>query len=299
MLPIDPIPPVSVKQNQHYVPRFWLARFASADGRVFGFSNGQARQVGVGNIMSEDWTYTIFDGWWRPDDALENALSVAEGTAGIVFNQIHALSAAPTKDEWEFLGWFLALTACRHPDVMSRGHNRSKELAWVLADVKSSPDRQTFNAELRRRFGFELPEELFEALAAKSVEDLLNEGDEVEKLSPQDPRLPQQIAIEAAGQVAVVIAGMNLALLDAPSGQNFVLGDRAVPHKSLAAGFDVPLSAQLAFQAVPAGSGAAPFERRRATVAEVEAINGRQFARHQDMMIGSDPATLRAVAGLP
>jgi len=39
---------------------------------------------------------------------------------------------------------FPALTAYRHPEVMRRGDNRSKEVAWVIAEVASYPDEQSF-----------------------------------------------------------------------------------------------------------------------------------------------------------
>jgi len=295
---IDPTPPVSEKQNQHYVPRFWLKGFAGPGGRLLALEEGTIGQVGPGNIMTEDWTYTIFDGWWRPSDALENALGQLEGAADQLFKDLRDNAAPPSAQGWDFLILFLALTACRHPDVMDRGHERSKELGWLFADVHAYPDLASFNAVFKARYGGELSQELFDILRSKSPEELVAEGDEVESLSPQDPRLPEQFSVLAYDRVAAKISEMRLSLLDAPPGSHFVLGDRAVPLHSVSAGFDVPLSKTLAFQATPHGGGL-PRTRRSATVVEVEEISQRQFARSTGIIIGPDYATIKKAAGIP
>lgn len=123
------IPPKSEKENQHFVPRNWLSRFAGAHGRVLCLSKGKIHQVSVADIMSGNWIYTVFDEWWRPSDKLEDALANIEAKADKLFTMLHASRAVPTDGQWVELIQFLALTACRHPEIMKRGHERAKELA--------------------------------------------------------------------------------------------------------------------------------------------------------------------------
>jgi hypothetical protein len=94
-------------------------------------------QVSVNDIMSGDWIYTVFDEWWRPSDRTEDALSKVESNAGLLFEALHTSAKPPTDQQWVDLCIFLALIAYRHPEVMRRGHLRSKEMAWAIADVAS------------------------------------------------------------------------------------------------------------------------------------------------------------------
>ena len=194
----DPIPPRSVKKNQHYVPRSWLSRFAGHDGRVLAVKDGFLMpQVSVNDIMSGDWIYTVFDEWWRPSDRTEDALSKVESNAGLLFEALHTSAKPPTDQQWVDLCIFLALTACRHPEVMRPGHLRSKEMAWAIADVASHQGQDAFLASVRGRFGVELPTNIYNGLINKGLSELLQEAGEIEKFLLQDPKLPEQISLEA------------------------------------------------------------------------------------------------------
>jgi hypothetical protein len=118
----DVMPPRSVKKNQYYVPRFWLARFAGPTGRLVGLKDGVFQhQVGLNNIMSDDWIYTVFDSWWRPSDEIEDDLGVIDGDADRLFMNLHADRNNPSNAQWQHLCTFLALTACRHVDAATSG----------------------------------------------------------------------------------------------------------------------------------------------------------------------------------
>ena len=295
----DPIPPRSVKQNQHYVPRSWLSRFAGQNGRLLAIKNGVVMsQVSVDDIMSGDWIYTVFDEWRRPSDRIEDALSKVEGDAGLLFEALHASAKPPTDDQWVNLCTFLALTACRHPEVMRRGHLRSKEMAWAVANVDSHPDRESFLANIRSRFGVELPPNLYDGLINKGFSALLQEADEIEELSPQDPKLHEQLSLEAVELVANAIVVQNLFLLDAPPGTSFVLSDRPLPLHDLSRGFSVALSKTLAFLALPADGEKIVLGRRTATPEMVNRANREQAQRARSIIIGSDRHVLEALQPL-
>jgi hypothetical protein len=295
----DPIPPRSVKKNQHYVPRCWLARFAGRDGRVAAIQDGVLMpQVSVDDIMSGDWIYTVFDEWWRPSDRVEDALSGVERAAGVLFEALHASRDPPTDQQWVDLCTFLALTACRYPEVMRRGHLRSKEMAWQLADVDAQPDRDSFLASIKSRFGVELPPGIYEPLVNKGLSALLQEAGEIESLSPQDQRLPEQISLQAVNLVANAIVVQNLFLLDAPPGKSFVLSDRPLPTRDLSDGFSVALSRTLAFLALPSDGENLVVRRLTATPEMVDLANREQAQRARSIIIGSDPEILKALQPL-
>ena len=103
-----------------------------------------------------------------------------------------------------------------------------------------------FSAESRRPTASACQGGLHAALETKGDEALLAEAEEIEGLSPLDPRLPMIDAILAMGEVVRRIDAMDLLLVDAPPGKSFVLGDAPVALSGLSAGFATPLSPSLA-----------------------------------------------------
>jgi hypothetical protein len=290
----DLIPPRSVKKNQHYVPRFWLARFAGPNGRLVGLKDGILQhQLGLDNIMSDDWIYTVFDSWWRPSDEIEDDLGVIDGDADLLFTNLHAGRSNPSNEQWKHLCIFLALSACRHVDTMMPGHDYAKEMGLVIADASSYGSEAAFLAEVKLRFGCDLPLGLLAALKTKGEARLMEEAEELLDLLPYDPRLPAQLSLTATERVTTTIIVQDLLLLDAPSGSAYVLGDHPVPVRRLGCGFDVPLSSSLAFQATPVASiSVAGSARRYATPAEVDEINRHQVARAKSVVVGPSRALL-------
>ena len=160
----------------------------------------------------------------RPGDTVENYLSKLETRAAKLFASLHAAPTVPTIEQWVELNAWLALTASRHPDVMRCGYRRAKDLAYDLADISSFPTEAAFLTHMRQRYGGGLPADVYPALVQKGDELLLKEAEEIEALSPQDPKLPMLLALSAMESVAMRISSMNLHLHDAPPGKSFVLG---------------------------------------------------------------------------
>ena len=86
------------KQNHHYVPQFWQRGFRDSTGQLYARTGGNVRIVSPKTIMQVDWLYTIFDGQWRPSDALEDALSVIEGQDAQLLQRLNAPGYIPTAD---------------------------------------------------------------------------------------------------------------------------------------------------------------------------------------------------------
>lgn len=298
------------KKSQHFVPQLWQRRFADPAGNVWAryrrgadpFRNkrprlaGKARQVSVTVTMTEDWLYTIFDKWWRPSNAVEDAISKDERLIASVFDKVSDPNVVVTPQIVEDLSWAIGLAACRTPEVMRRGHRRAKELASQTAKIHSYPDKNTFLADIHARFGVLISDAEYQHLLTRTDEQLRAEADWIEGMSTQDPLLPQQNALLGARLIGDEIAAMALTIIHAPAPVDFILGDTPLPDASLAQGFAVPISAKVALHAEPPGARqAGSLHVRPARLAEVSIINKRQHEMSRDVVIGPDPDILDAL----
>ncbi|HIE1453220.1 DUF4238 domain-containing protein [Serratia marcescens] len=276
------------KKNHHYVPQYWQRGFKGSDGYLYGKFGSIIRRVSPKRIMQRDWLYTVFDDQWNPSDTLEDTLSTVEAKHAQLFRQLHTPGYMPTPGDRDQICQALALQASRHPDVLARSHKLSKEFGAFLADAHSmSLDEFTCRAST---FGIHDTDAhtFYTVLAQKTEEQLASELADLHALSPQSPELPEQEALLAAPQIADVIKTLELCLLDAPSGEAFVLGDTPLPQSNLGLGFSVPLSKSLAVCATQAQSTITPttVARRIANTAEVRAINGVQADNAAQVVVG-------------
>ncbi|MBJ7484188.1 DUF4238 domain-containing protein [Brevundimonas sp.] len=293
-----PTPPKSEKQNQHFIPRWWLKAFADRGGNIWALQGDQVQVVGAGSVMSADWIYTLFDSWWRPSDAVEDGLSKIEGTASRLFRNIEASGAAGDED-WSALLWFIALTACRHPTTMDRSVELSKELGVFLSEVKTYPDGAAFETAFESRFGSKPPVDMHPILSSLPQRTIDGSILKLLELQPYDPSMPQTDALLATDDVAAVMRSMDCRLLTAPAGAYYVLGDRPLPAKDVAHGFTIPLSKTLALEASPGSSSTGARSSAEATADEIEASNLAQVQRAERTVIGPDREALRSLAPPP
>jgi Protein of unknown function (DUF4238) len=281
------------KNNQHFVPRFWIKRFAGSDGRILGRRRGETRalQVAAGDIMTGDWTYTLLDGWWRPADKLEDALSVFEGEAATVMAAVDDVSSTLSPLLKERLSEAIAISVCRLPWVMRRGHQRMKELAAAFASIVDCKDDRQFIQDIRNRFGVDLSEADCSSLRSRPDGDLEATARALNEISPQNPVFAEQQVLQGARPIAAILRKMDFTLLDAPA-ESLVLSDTPMPDSEVASGFLLPLSHRLMLSAQPAAGPSAIFGRRAATPAEVEASNRFQFDSLLDIVVGPDKDVL-------
>ena len=245
--------------------------------------------------MAEDWTYTLFDKWWRPTNALEDSISKDEARIAYVFDQIAnpavTITPALRRDFCSAIGF----AACRTPEVMARGHSRAKVFALAAAEVHRYPDKEAYLDAIRSKFGVEISDAEYNQIQACSTEHLECEAKWIKSLSPQDPNLPQQIALKAAGTVAQTIESMDLTLLEAVPLEavprdHFILGDTPLPDADLAQGFVVPISSKLALCAKPAQANPTPsIQRLKASPKQVQDVNKMQHEMSRDIVIGPIP----------
>lgn len=283
------------KQNHHYVPQFWQRGFRDPSGQLYARIGATIKAVSPRTIMQQDWLYTVFDAQWNPSDALENALSATESTAALLFGRLCASGSATSADDRDELCSVLALQACRHPDIIGRGHRMARKLGVLLARAHSLTLAE-FTKELAV-FGVSSVDAraAHTLLLSRPPEQLASELEELDALSPQDPRLPEHDALRAQSLICAQLKKMEITLLDAPTGCVFLLGDTPMPQHDLQLGFSVPLSQSVAVIAQPANTIQATMSRRYATAAEVDAVNRAQWENSLRVIVGPSDALLRAL----
>ena len=283
------------KKNHHYVPQFWQRGFRDSNDQLYARTGGDVSIVSPKTIMQVDWLYTVFDSQWRPSDALEDLLSAIEGHDAQLLQRLNASGYIPTAHDEAQLCALLGLQASRHPDVLKRGHNLSREFGELLASVHDHSLESFQRLTAPQGINPVDAKNYYFTLKARTKEQLAEELADLLQLSPQSPQLPVQNAIRAAPQIEAAISCMQLSLLDATPPSAFVLGDTPLPQTDLSRGFSVPLSKSLSVIATPAGFTKLPMTRRVATQQEVDKINRTQFENAFDTVVGPSAALLKSL----
>ncbi|KAI1695809.1 hypothetical protein Ddc_20954 [Ditylenchus destructor] len=300
MAPANKYDPLETR-NQHYVPQFWQRRFGPGNGEVWTLQDNRTKKAGPKKLMSQDWLYTIYDAGGRPSNSLERVAGHFEARAAKAFSNLDTPGAVGSVEDQIFLRWFVAFSACRHPDTLSMGHRRSKELAVALADAFNQP-LSDYQVSLST-FGIG-PEEAawaYDLIRRRDEEALLEEMDDVLTRPPNDAILPSQIALdpETIERVFFQLARHSVEILDAPVGTAFVLGDTPFPP-DLGSGFTLPISSGLALRWSPADGDMLPdWTRRLATPTEVAETNRVQADNAACVLIAQAEADLLPFKSCP
>ncbi|SOO14214.1 DUF4238 domain-containing protein [Xanthomonas citri] len=288
-------------RNQHYLPQFWQRRFDAGNKEVWTLQDNRTKKIGPKKLMSQDWLYTIYDAGGRPSNALERAAGYFETKAAKAFSNLDTPGAVGSVEDQIFLRWFVAFSACRHPDTLNMGHRRSKELTVALVDAfnQSLSDYQVSLSKLG--VGPEEAAWAYDLIRKRDEETSLEEMDDVLTRSPNDAILPSQIALhpETIERVFFQLARYSVEILDAPVRTAFVLGDTPFPP-NLSLGFTLPISSGLALRWSPANGEMLPdWKRRLATPTEVAETNRVQADNAARVLIAQTEADLLPFVSCP
>lgn len=292
------------KVNQHYVPRFWQKRFADAQGHVYGryrkekdpsaSKKGVVRKVRVSDTMTSDYTYTVFDSYWRPHDTLENELSKAESRVAST-DTLLLNPNTPCDDDLKcFLCWSIALSVCRLPIVMKRSQQRRVELAYAFACVHLMTETE-FRSMLHHEYGCQISDNEYKALQGRNPDDLAKTVDLLATMSPQNPVFPEQDSLEGIHGVMPILYEMDLEILFVHGSPFLILGDQPLPVESLASGFDMPMAKNVLVRATTPLGSSPRFVRGDAGSGDVTRSNQWQFENCQELVIGPDPNQLESL----
>ncbi|MBX8827448.1 DUF4238 domain-containing protein [Ochrobactrum sp. SFR4] len=269
------------KKNHHYVPRFWQRHFYGLNGGLFKTQAGGYVTASVASTMTSDWTYTSFDEYWRPMDTVEDNLSEYENDAALLYQRILPLGVVVTNDDWVSLCAWLGVSATRHPNVMAKSNQLGADF---LRSLKAENDQflsyEHLNDYFEANLGSSLRRDEYEKIIEIGSHGLEAVARYIEKMLPYAPELPQTDALLAKDLISQSIQEMDLVLIDAPTGYEFILGDNPLPNDKLGVGFTVPLSKAVALMACICQDSDNPQrDRRGGTAAEVEKINLEQIGR--------------------
>jgi Protein of unknown function (DUF4238) len=285
------------KQRHHYVPQFWMRRFRDATNSLYQWNGRRCDIASTKNIMQEAWLNTTFDAQWQASNQLEDNLAQLEHLAARLFGELEDLSVVLTEQHREMLCDFLALQACRHPDVFNSGHRKVARLATFFADAPFVSTEAQFTSEAAKLgIGTSDAAAIYGILCHADPDSLEKQALEAMTKSPQNPELPITDALKAMVPVSAALMNLSYEVITAPSGVYFVLGDTPLPQSNLGLGFVVPLSKDVGVVASPASAPAVPtISRRAASAQEVADSNRTQWQMAAKLVVGPDQAPLAAL----
>lgn len=285
------------KQRHHYVPQFWMRRFRDAANTLHQWNGQRCDIASTKKIMQEAWLNTTFDAQWQASNQLEDDLAKLENLAARLFTELEDLAVVLTEQHREMLCDFLALQACRHPDVFNSGHRKVARLATFFADAPLMSSETEFTSEAAKLgIGASDAAAIYGILRHADPDSLEKQALEAMTKSPQDPELPITDALKAMVSVSAALMHLSYEVIAAPSGIQFVLGDTPLPQSDLGQGFVVPLSKDVAVVANPVNAPAVPtIGRRAASVQEVADSNRTQWQMAAKLVVGPDQASLTAL----
>lgn len=285
------------KHRHHYVPQFWMRRFRDATNILHQWNGRRCSIASTKNIMQEAWLNTTFDGQWQASNEVEDNLAHLESLAAGLFTELEDPSVALTEQHRAMLCDFLALQACRHPDVFNAGHRKVARLATFFADAPLMNSEAEFTSEAAK-LGIKASEAaaMYSILRHADPDSLEQQALEAMAKSPQDPELPITDALKAMVPVAQALMTLSYDVIAAPAGVHFVLGDTPLPQSDLGQGFVVPLSKYVAVVARAGNAHTVPtIGRRAASAQEVIDSNRTQWQIAAKLAVGPDQATLTAL----
>jgi hypothetical protein len=241
-----PPAPKFCKRVHHVVPVAWQRRFA-APGLPGPFYknvlNGRTTgPEGPGSKMSEEFANIVFDAFYRPSDELEDELGVIETKTMPLFDRMIGASALDPQGR-VVLAYFLAIQACRYPELFAGRLDLGRFLAIALKDASTMSDAAAMNAYLRDGYlpGADFSAADFERLKAAPRDALAAELDTVLGAHGYEEFFNPALVIAGALPIAERLLGLEWDLI-ATKDPSFILSDRPIPAK-LGEGFSLGLSA--------------------------------------------------------
>ena len=277
-------------RDHHFVPQFWIKRFASSDGKIWAYNwnNDRVRDRSAKALMQIFNLYTV-----QPDGADDTTLETVDlgevdrkGNAAFdrVLNGDHDEAA---KGE---LATFISAQIMRDPETIVSYNPKAQELTLSLLEAFDAPNSPTFARKWAENFpGAKMEEEEYDhirSLGLKGVEDALEQIISALDASGGLPELPFTDLIRCHDGRSVL---RNYLLrfswsLKTDTNAGFVLGDMGVLYQreALTDGLKLPLSRSAALYLVPAANPALGIGSMPARRPEVDALNLESATRPGD-----------------
>lgn len=225
-------------RNHHFVPQFWIRRFAGTDGKLWAYDhdNGRIGERSSKQLMQIFNLYTV-----QPSGADDTKLETvdlnrtdSEGSA--VFDRI--LKGDVTQPAKEAFASFLAAQVLRDPDIVTSYNPRAQELTLNLLAAFDAPDFDTFREAWEAKYpGTSVTEAEFNHIHSLSLQGAENALEAIiAALDDSDglPELPFTDAVRSPDSRNIIrdhLLSLDWVLKTDAAGR-FILGDTGVVYNN-------------------------------------------------------------------
>jgi hypothetical protein len=288
-------------RKHHFVPQFWIRRFACADGRLWAYDHatGRISERSSKQLMQIFNLYTV-----QPSGADDTTLETvdlnridSEGSSILdrILKGDHAQCAK------EDFASFLAVQVLRDPDVVTSYNPGAQDLTLSLLHAFDAPDfnafRKNWEAQFPGNFVTEGEFNHIRSLGLRGAENALELIITALDASEGLPELPFTDAVRSPDGRRI-IRDQLLSLdwtLKTDVSDRVILGDTGVHYnKGAMHSLSVPLSRSAALYLTPSGSSKPSFSSVSAADHEVADLNLESAARSRRWIVGK-PTELERV----
>lgn len=280
-------------RKHHFVPQFWIRRFAGSNGRLWAYDHdiGRISERSSKQLMQIFNLYTV-----QPSGADDTTLETvdlnridSEGSA--VFDRI--LKGDLTQPAKEALASFLAAQVLRDPDIVTSYNPRAQELTLDLLAAFDAPDFDMFRKAWETRYpGTSVTEAEFQHIHALSLqgaenalETIIAALDDSEGLA----ELPFTDAVRSPDSRNIIrdhLLSLDWALKTDAAGR-FILGDTGVLYnKGAMQSLSAPLSRGAALFLTPSDRPNPGILSKPAVDYDVANLNVESAARSRHWVVG-------------
>lgn len=280
-------------RKHHFVPQFWIRRFAGTDGKLWAYDRdaGRISERSSKQLMQIFNLYTVQPS--GSDDATLETVDLnkidAQGSA--IFDRV--LNGDHSQSAKEEFASFLAAQVLRDPAVVTSYNPRAQDLTLSLVEVFDAPDFETFRQRWEGQFpGTFVTEDEFKhirSLGLRGTEDALERIITALEATEGLPDLPFIDAVRSPDGRKVIrdrLLSFDWTLKTAPS-DRFILGDTGVLYnKGDMQSLSVPLSRGMALYLTPSNSPKPSIFSIVAADHDVENLNLESAARSRRWIVG-------------
>jgi hypothetical protein len=284
---------MTTPRKHHFVPQFWIRRFAGAYGRLCAYdhSTGQISKRSSKQLMQIFNLYTVQPSG-ADDTTLETVdLSKIDSEGSSVFDRI--LKGDHTQSAKEEFASFLAAQVLRDPDVVTSYNPKAQELTLSLLDAFDAPDFDTFRHRWEAQFpGASVTEAEFQhihSLGLRSAENALERIITALGDSEGLPELPFTDAVRSPDSRNIIRSWLLRFdwTLKTDASDRFILGDTGVLYnKGAMQGLSAPLSRGAALFLTLSDSPKPGICSVKAADHDVKTLNLESAARSRRWIVG-------------
>lgn len=280
-------------RKHHFVPQFWIRRFAGADGKLLAYDHdtGRISERSSKQLMQIFNLYTVQPS--GADDATLETIDLnrIDSQGSSVFGRI--LNGDHTQSAKEEFASFLAAQVLRDPDVVTSYNPRAQELTLSLLNAFDAPDFDTFRQSWEAQFpGASITETEFKhihALGLQGAENALEMIITALDASEGLPELPFTDAVRSPDSRKIIrnqLLGFDWTLKTDAS-DRFILGDTGVLYNNGAMhSLSAPLSPGAALFLTACDSPKPGISSVSATDYDVANLNFESASRSRRWLVG-------------